>query len=71
MQEIRKVKKDKEAYMQDVPEATHSVGASTDNVKSIVKIRKCYRTPIECGHSIQVTKRIEDRDADLMTSLAE
>ena len=64
-------KKGQEAYMQDVPEAAHHDSASTDSVQSVVKISECCRTPIECSHSIQVMKRTEERNADLMTSLAE
>ena len=48
MQEIRKVRRDKEAYIQDVPEATHRDSTSADSVKSIVKISECYRTPVKC-----------------------
>ena len=48
MQEIRKVRRDKEAYMQDVPEAAYRDSTSTDNVKSIVKINECYKTPVKC-----------------------
>ena len=47
MQEIKKVKRDKEAYMQDMPEATHRDSTSTDNVKSVVKISECCRTPVK------------------------
>ena len=47
MQEIRKVRRDKEAYMQDVPEATHRDNTSADSVKSIVKISECCRTPVK------------------------
>ena len=57
--------------MQDVPEAAHRDSASADNVKSVVKISECCRTPIECGNSIQVTKRTEERNADLVISLTE
>ena len=57
--------------MQDVSEAAHHDGSSTDSVKSVVKINECCRTLIECGNSIQVTKRTKERNADLMTSLAE
>ena len=38
MQEIRKVRRNKEAYMQDVPEVTHCESTSADSVKSVVKI---------------------------------
>ena len=71
MQEIRKVRRDKEAYMQDVPEAAHYDSTSTDSVESVVKISECCRIPVECGHLIQVTKRTKKRNADLVTSLAE
>ena len=47
MQEIRNVRKDKEAYMQDVLEAAHRDSASIDSVKSIVKISECCRTPVK------------------------
>ena len=71
MQEIKKARKDKEAYMQDVPEAAHHDSASTESIKSVLKISECCRTPIECGNSIQVMKRTEECNADLMTSLVE
>ena len=71
IREIKKVRKDKRVYVQDVPEAAHRDDASTDSVRSVVKISECCRTPIEYGNSIQVTKRTEERNADLMTSLAE
>ena len=71
MQEIRRLKRDKEAYMQDMLEATHRDGASADSIKSVIKISECCRTPVECGNSIQITKRTEERNADLMTSLTE
>ena len=48
MQEIRKVRRDKEAYMQDMPEAAHYDSTSADSVKSIVKISECCRTPVKC-----------------------
>ena len=48
MQEIRKVKRDKEGYMQDVLEATHHDSTSADSVKSVVKISECCRTPVKC-----------------------
>ena len=48
MQEIRKVRRDKEAYMQDVPEVALRDSTSTDSVKSVVKISECYRTPVKC-----------------------
>ena len=47
MQEIRKVRKDKEVYMQDTLEAAHYDSTSTDSVKSVVKISKCCRTPVK------------------------
>ena len=71
MQEIRMVKRDKEAYMQDVPKAAHRDSTSTDSVQSVIKISECCRTPVECGKSIQVMKSTEERNVDLMTSLAE
>ena len=46
MQEIRKVRRDKEAYMQDVSEATHRDSTFANNVKSVVKISECCRTPV-------------------------
>ena len=46
MQEIRKVRRDKEAYMQDVLEAAYRDSTSADSVKSVVKISECYRTPV-------------------------
>ena len=64
-------KKGQEAYMQDVPEVAHHDSTSTDSVLSVIKISECCRTPIECGNSIQVTKRTEEHNADLVTSLAE
>ena len=70
MQEIRKLKKDKKAYVQDVPEAAHRDSTSTDSIQSVVKISKCCITPVECGNSIQVTKRTEEHNANLVTSLA-
>ena len=48
MQEIKKVTRDKKAYMQDMPEAAHHDSTSADNVKSVVKISKCCRTPVKC-----------------------
>ena len=48
MQEIRKVRRDKEAYMQDVPKSAHRDSTSADSVKFIVKISECYRTPVKC-----------------------
>ena len=71
MQEIRKLKRDKKAYVQDVPEAAHRDNASTDSIQSVVKISKCCRTSVEYGNSIQITKRTEERNTDLVTSLAE
>ena len=71
MQEIRKARKDKEAYMQDVPEAAYRDSAFTDSIKSVIKISEYCRNPVECGNSIQITKRTEERNADLVTSLAE
>ena len=59
MQEIRKVRKDKEAYMQDVPEATHHDNTSADSVKSIVKISECYRTPVKCEQRKGCSKKIK------------
>ena len=47
MQEIRKVGRDKEAYMQDVPEAAHRDSTFADSVKSIVKISEYYRIPVK------------------------
>ena len=44
MQEIRKVRRDKEAYMQDVPEAVHHDNTSPESFKSVVKISECCRT---------------------------
>ena len=69
MQEIRKEEGIKEAYMQDMPEATHHDSTSTDSIKSVVKISECYRTPVKYGNSIQVMKRTEERNTDLVTSL--
>ena len=57
--------------MQDVPEATHHDSTSADSIKSIVEISECCRTPVECGNSIQITKRTKEHNADLVTSLAE
>ena len=48
MQEIRKVRRDKEAYIQDVPEAAHLDSTSVESVKSVVKISECYKTPVKC-----------------------
>ena len=47
MQEIRKVRRDKEAYMQDVPKVTHRDSTFVDSVKSVVKISECCRTPVK------------------------
>ena len=47
MQEIRKVRRDKETYMQDVPEAAHRDSTSADSIKFVVKISKCCRTPVK------------------------
>ena len=52
MQEIRKVRRDKEAYMQDVLKAAHYDSTSADSVKSVIKISEYYRTPIKCGYLI-------------------
>ena len=52
MQEIKKLRRDKEAYMQNVLEATHRDSAFTYSIKFVVKISKCYRTPVKCDHSI-------------------
>ena len=41
MQEIRKIERDKKAYMQDIPEATHRDNTSTDSIKSVIKISEC------------------------------
>ena len=71
MQEIRKARRDKEAYMQDMPESIHHDSAFTDSIKSVIKISKCCKTPVECGNSIQVTKRTEECNTDLVTGLAE
>ena len=71
MQKIRKARRDKEAYMQDVPEAAHRDSTTADSIQSVVKISECCRTLVECGNSIQITKRTEERNADLVTSLAE
>ena len=71
MQEIKKVRKDKEAYVQDVPEATHHDSTSADSVKSVIKISECCRTPIECSHSIQIAQWTKKCNVDLVTSLAE
>ena len=57
--------------MQDVPESAYCDSASADSVQSIIKIRECYRIPNKCGNSIQVRKRTKERNADLVTSLAE
>ena len=40
--------RDKEAYMQDMPEAVHHDRTSADSVKSVVKISECWRTPVKC-----------------------
>ena len=48
MQEIRKVRRDKEAYMQDVPEVAHRDSTFADNVKSVVKISECCRIAVKC-----------------------
>ena len=48
MQEIRKVRRDKEAYMQDVPKAAHHDSTSADSVKSVVKISEYYKIPVKC-----------------------
>ena len=47
MQEIRKVRRDKEAYMQDVPKAAHHDSTSADSVKSVVKISEYCRIPVK------------------------
>ena len=52
MQEISKVRRDKEAYMQDVPEAAHRDSTFADSVKSVVKISECCKTPVKYGNSI-------------------
>ena len=57
--------------MQDMPESTNRDNTSTDSVKSVIKISKCRRAPVECGNTIQIKKRAEECNADLMTSLAE
>ena len=47
MQEIRMVRRDKEAYMQDVPEIAHRDSTSADSVKSVVKISEYCRTLVK------------------------
>ena len=54
-----------------MPEVAHHDSTSTDSVKSVVKISECCRIPVECDNSIQIMKRTEEHNADLMTSLAE
>ena len=71
MQEIKKLRRYKEVYIQDVPKAAHYDSASADSIKYVVKISECCRTPIEYGNSIQVMKRAEECNADLVTSLIE
>ena len=57
MQEIRTVRRDKEEYMQDVPEATHRDSTSADSVKSVVKISECCRTPVKCEQQKGCSKK--------------
>ena len=57
--------------MQNVPKDIHRDSASTDSIKSVIKINECCRIPVEYGNLIEVMKRTEQRNADLMTSLAE
>ena len=47
MQEIRKVRRDKEAYMQDMLEAAHRDSTSADSVKYVLKISECCRPPVK------------------------
>ena len=47
MQEIRKIGKDKETYMQDMPETAYRDSTSTDSVQSVIKISKCCRTLVK------------------------
>ena len=51
MEEIRKIEKGKETYMQDMPKATHHDNASTDSVESVTKISKCSINLVKCGYS--------------------
>ena len=55
--------------MQDMPESAHRDSASTDSIKSVIKISECCKIPVEYGNSIQVTKRTKERNADLVTGL--
>ena len=57
--------------MQDMPESAHRDSTSADSIQSVIKISEYYRIPVECGNSIQVKKRIEECNADLVTGLAE
>ena len=56
VQEIKNVKRDKEAYMQDMLESAHHDSAYTDSIQSVIKISECCRTPVECSHSIQIAQ---------------
>ena len=57
IQEIRKVRRDKEAYMQDVPEAGHRDNTSIDSVKSVVKISEYYRTSVKYEQQKDCSKK--------------
>ena len=71
MQGIRKSGREKESYMQDIPEAAHRDSTSANSIKSVIKISECCRIPIKYGNSIQVTKRTEEHNADLVIGLIE
>ena len=43
IQEIKKLKRDKKAYIKDVPEAAHRDNTSVDSIKSVIKISECCR----------------------------
>ena len=51
MKEIRKVKRDKEAYMQDMPEAAHHDSASTNSNKDKQVLQNPNRMwPLDLSH---------------------
>ena len=52
MQEIRKVRKDTEAYMKDVPEAVDHDSASAKSIEFVIKISEYRKTPIKYGYLI-------------------
>ena len=51
-------------------EATHGDSTSIDCIGPIIKISKYHKTPIKYSNLIQVMKRIEKCNVDLMIGVA-